>query len=426
MKNNKLKVVWICHFSNSIIRSKLPLSLHYEYGDYVPWVTQMINQFKYFDDIELNVISAHEGLIKNIFTFQYDNVNYYFYRHPFALFKSKSMQLWVHRLNKLIFYLPDRYVIKRILKKYINSTPDIINLIGCEQPHYSPGILTIKHMPVLITVQGIYSDPEFLKNEKINRIRSYLERKVIINNKYYCIGASFHSELIQRYRKDAIFFWNFFPRDKPNIPAKTTQKEYDFVFFSRIVREKGIEDLIDAMVLVKKAKPNVSLLIMGRGDPRYMIYLEDKVKKLDLDSNITFLGYQKTMKELHIHASKARFYVLPAQFEALAGSILESMYIGLPVVTTNAGGLPYLNKDGETVLMSEPHDINAFARNMIRLLHEPDLAERLIPAARAFVEIEFNHYILCRKFVTQYHSLIDHYRTGKQIDQSLLFSPKNF
>jgi glycosyltransferase involved in cell wall biosynthesis len=97
------------------------------------------------------------------------------------------------------------------------------------------------------------------------------------------------------------------------------------------------------------------------------------------------------------------------------------MYMGLPVVTTNVGGLPYLNKDGETVLMTEPYNINAFAGNMIRLLQEPDLGERLIPAARAFVEKEFNHFILCRKFVAQYQLVIDNYHTGKHISQDFLY-----
>lgn len=423
--NNKLKVVWICHFSNSNIRSRLPLSLHYEYGDYSPWVTQMINQFKNFKDIELHVISAHHGLIRNIITLHYDNIDYYFYRHPFAIFRSRSLQLWVSRLHKSIFFLPDRYKIKRIFNNHINFTPDIIHLIGFENPQYSPGILTIKSIPVLITVQGIYSDPDAFKNEKKDRIRSYLEKKIIRRHKYYTIGASFFSELIRIYRKDAIFFWNFFPRDIPKITSDSVRKEYDFVFFSRITQLKGIEDLIDAMALVKEVKPNVSLLVMGLGDSSFLRFLESKARDLDLGSNITFLGFQSTMKELHRQALKARFYVLPTRLEGLAGSVLESMYMGLPVVTTNVGGLPYLNKDGETVLMTEPYNINAFAKNMIRLLQEPDLAERLIPAAKAFVEKEFNHYNLCRKFVAQYHSVIDHYLTGKQIDQDLLYNPTN-
>jgi len=421
----KLKVVWICDFSNSNIRSKLPLSPHYDYGDRVPWVSQMINQFKSFPDIELHVISTHKGLKKSIFAFHFENINYYFFRYPFVIFKTKSMQLWVSRLNKVFLFLPNMVLIKRIFNNYIHFTPDIINLIGSEQPHYSPGVLAIKHIPVLITVQGIYSDPEYLKTIRVDRIRYYFERKIIRNNKYYVIGAPFFSDLILKLRKDAVFFWNFLPRDMPEISSDSIHKEFDFVFFSRIIPVKGIEDLIDAMSLVKKAKPSVSLLVMGPVDTGFLSFLEAKVKDLDLGSNITFLGYQSTMEELHRQASKARFYVLPARQEALAGSVIESMYLGLPVVTTNVGGLPYLNKDGETVLMTEPNDINGFASNMIRLLQEPELAERLIPAARAFVVKEFNHFVLCRKFVAQYQSVIDHYHKGKQIDKRLLFNSSN-
>jgi len=97
----KLKVVWICDFSNSNIRSKLPLSPHYDYGDRVPWVSQMINQFKSFPDIELHVISTHKGLKKSIFAFHFENINYYFFRYPFVIFKNT---LHFYRVKTFKFY----------------------------------------------------------------------------------------------------------------------------------------------------------------------------------------------------------------------------------------------------------------------------------------------------------------------------------
>jgi glycosyltransferase involved in cell wall biosynthesis len=418
---NKLKILWICQFSNPFIRSQLPLSEYYNHIDYSQWITQMINQFKNFNDIELHIISSHSGLKTKEYTFQCENVHYYFFRDSIAVFKSKFLQKWGFRLNKILLYKPDRYSVKRLIKKHIQFTPDIVNLIGFENPVVAPGILNIKNIPKLITVQGIYSNPERFKNQKEDKIKSFLERSVIKRNKYYCIGASFFSELILRDRKDAIFLGNFFPRDIPEMPTDQIQKEYDFVFFARVTQVKGIEDLIEAMALVKQVKADVSLIVMGAGDLSYISFLKEKTSDLGLNSNITFLGEQKTMVELHKQALKARFYVLPTRLEGLAGSVLECMYMGLPVVTTNAGGMPYLNKDDETVLMTNPFDVPAFANNMIRLVKEPELGDQLIVAARAFVEKEFNHHKICRKFVEQYHAVINHYHSGEDIPHELLF-----
>lgn len=421
---DKLKVVWICHFSNNFIRNKLPLSPYYSYSDFAPWVTQMINQFKNFNDIDLHIIAPHIGLEKRIVTLKAENISYYFYRNPFSVFKSKFLQKWSFRFNKLFLFKPNRYLAKKIFNNYLNFKPDIINLIGFENPSYSPCILDIKNIPVLISVQGIYSNPERFKNQKEDLIKSYLERSIIRKYKYYCIGASFFSELIHRDRKnDALFLWNFFPRDIPEIAIQPIKKEYDFVFFARITQVKGIEDLIDSMVFVKMVKPDVSLLIMGEGDPIFVSFLKEKITHLGMDNNVTFLGEQKSISELHKLALKARFYVLPTRLEGLAGSVLECMYMGMPVATTNAGGQPYLNKDGETVLMSNPLDKEAFANNMIRLLNEPELSERLITAAKTFVENEFDHFKICRKFVQQYMAVINHYSKGQDIPLELLFNP---
>jgi glycosyltransferase involved in cell wall biosynthesis len=63
-------------------------------------------------------------------------------------------------------------------------------------------------------------------------------------------------------------------------------------------------------------------------------------------------------------------------------SILESFASGLPVVTTNAGGIPDLVEDGETALVVAMNDHEALARNAINLIEQPELADRIVSKAR--------------------------------------------
>ena len=105
---------------------------------------------------------------------------------------------------------------------------------------------------------------------------------------------------------------------------------------------------------------------------------------------------------------------------------MESIFLGLPVVTCSTGGIPYLNKDGETVLISEPGDIDALAINMKRLLFDPELSTRLSKNALAFVMKEFDSRTTAQRFVNQYKAIILHYWDKQPIDEALLFDKKSY
>lgn len=142
----KLKIVWICHFSNEMVRQHLPLdnrklynftrkllgmpSKEKGYGDVASWNTTLFEYFKLRDDVELTVISAHGGLKKNVVSFFEEGIHYYFVKCDYAtLLKRliKSPSLW-HKLN------PMRPIVKNIVDK-IN--PNIVALMGAENAYIS-------------------------------------------------------------------------------------------------------------------------------------------------------------------------------------------------------------------------------------------------------------------------------------------------
>jgi glycosyltransferase involved in cell wall biosynthesis len=420
---NKMKVVWISHFSNEAIRDKLPLTGKMKYADFAPWITNMIREFEMIPEAEVHVIAPHKGLLHFTFEFEHNGIFYHFFKPelPFLLQKYSGY----FPLDAWTGFAKNRFLVHRFIKKI---KPDIINLHGAENDYYSATVLGIKNIPIYICIQGIYSNPmRFNDYSRPNRSRIKIEKKIHKKNKYFGISAPFMVSLINRDAQNPILFWRAYPLTMPEIKFKNVRKQYDFVFFARISHVKGIEEILDALAIVKKNHPHVSLNIIGPEHSReYTDFLKRKTKELKIARNVTFTGAIPCLADVHAEASKAKFSVLAPKFDTIPGTILESIFLGLPVVTTNVGGIPYLNKDGETVLMSQQGDVKALARNMRRLLDEPELGDRLKIAALSFVKKEFDSGKAALNFMKQYKAIIAHYREGQAIDQELLFDKKLF
>ena len=422
---DKLKVVWICHFSNKEIRSKLSLSKRVGYPDYASWITNMIVGFEKRDDVELHVIAPHKGMNKYLSEFFYNGVYYYFYKSDAPIINKSWPNFFP--IDYWTSFLISRIKVYTIVKKI---KPDIISLIGAENPYYSSTILWLRKLkiPVYILIQGIYSNPvRFLTGLKPNKIRIRIERKIHTFYKYFGVGAPFFINLIKRDNKSATYLNVQAPRQiNINSEVDFVNKTFDFVFFARIVPNKGIEDLFESLSIVKKTFSDVSLNVIGPVNKNYLSFLKEKACKMNLEKNITFSGNFLSLDDVHYEVLKAKISVLPTKFEGMASNLIESMLLGLPVVTCRTGGLPYLNKDGETVLMSEPGDIKAFADNMLRFLKEPDFANDLSIKAKEFALKEFGIEKITNNLIMQYHAIINNFKNNKPIPDELLFDETLF
>lgn len=113
------------------------------------------------------------------------------------------------------------------------------------------------------------------------------------------------------------------------------------LFMSRLVKEKGIYETIDAFRKLKMSVPNIELLIAGDGVERELVVNETKN-----DSDIIVLGHVGGEKKRDV-LMKSHVYCLPSYTEGLPTSVLEAMAFGMPVITTPVGGLKYFFKDKE-------------------------------------------------------------------------------
>jgi L-malate glycosyltransferase len=155
-----------------------------------------------------------------------------------------------------------------------------------------------------------------------------------------------------------------------------------------LLSNRNFESLYDvattlrAFGIVQREYPDAALLLAGAG--REEANLRALAASLEL-RNVTWHGAlaPEAMGRLY---DAADIYVNASTIDNMPTSIIEAFAAGLPVATTDAGGIPYLVANERTGLLAPACDPDALASAVFRLLREPGLAHRLAAAARAECE----------------------------------------
>ncbi len=131
---------------------------------------------------------------------------------------------------------------------------------------------------------------------------------------------------------------------------------------SNFRKVKRVEDVIRIFEKVHQQIPS-KLLMIGDGPERQ--HAEDLVRSLSICNDVRFLGKQEQMDEI---LSITDLFLLPSQYESFGLSALEAMSCGVPVISSNAGGIPEINIHGKTGYLSEVGDVEGMAKNALHIL----------------------------------------------------------
>jgi glycosyltransferase involved in cell wall biosynthesis len=136
--------------------------------------------------------------------------------------------------------------------------------------------------------------------------------------------------------------------------------------------------ILRAFAIIQRRFTEARLTIVGDGSQR--AGLEKLAAELGL-RNAEFIGRIAPDRMPTVY-DDADIYLNSSDIDNMPGSIIESFAAGLPVVTTDAGGIPYIVSDGETGLLVGRGDHRQMAAMAIRLLEDPDLAAKIINQAK--------------------------------------------
>ena len=130
---------------------------------------------------------------------------------------------------------------------------------------------------------------------------------------------------------------------------------------------KRVEDVVRVFSKIKEEIP-CKLLLAGDGPERSKI--EALCRELGTCADVHFLGKVKNIEEVY---SVADAFLLPSETESFGLAALEAMASGVPVISTNTGGIPEINIHGETGYLSNVGDVDDMATNALKLLNNREL-----------------------------------------------------
>ncbi|RJQ51023.1 MAG: glycosyltransferase family 1 protein [Actinobacteria bacterium] len=142
------------------------------------------------------------------------------------------------------------------------------------------------------------------------------------------------------------------------------------IYLGALASVKGLADLLDAVGLVTRDHPAVSLTLCGTGPEEDR--LREQVAALAIEDRVEFAGWVRG-EEKWRRLRESSIFVLPSYGEGMPVALLEAMSAGLPVVTTRIIGTSQIVNEGRNGLLFDPGDVGGLAAKLRRLLEDDGL-----------------------------------------------------
>ncbi len=144
------------------------------------------------------------------------------------------------------------------------------------------------------------------------------------------------------------------------------ENEFVLCHISNFRKVKRVKDVLIVFAKVNEKIP-AHLILVGDGPERY--HLEEMCRELNLCDRVHFVG--KIRDTSHV-LEFSDLFLLPSETESFGLAALEAMVMGVPVISSNTGGIPEVNVQGVTGYLSDVGDVEDMAKNAVYILSDAD------------------------------------------------------
>ena len=317
-------------------------------------------------------------------------------------FKKKNINFLVTTLykNKLSVLNDLKYLIS-ILKYIKKIKPNNIISFTIKPNLVSLIISKILSIPTIVTISGLGT--LFLRHNLL--FKCYLIiLKFLINKKVIIFFHNKSDQLIFRNNdllKKALYSKIVFGSGIDFKKFKYSKKNFNknnFVFIGRLIKEKGIDELLAVIPEIKKKNPSVKFKIIGEIDiknPRTID--QNTLYSLVKKGHLEYSGFKNDLQKDY---QKATCLILPSYREGLSKTLMEGMTTGLPIITTNVPGCEDLVKKSNAGLIVKVKNRSSL-KNQIQKFINFSVSKKKVMSINAynFAKENFDEKIIIKKYL---------------------------
>lgn len=285
----------------------------------------------------------------------------------------------------------------------INYKPDVVLTYSIKPNVYGGYLCGKMKIPFLANITGLGTA---LENPGI------LQKIAILLHKFGL--KKVHTVFVQNEENKQFFIdHNLYPNRLCLIPGSGVNteefdyldyplgKEKHFLYIARVMKEKGIDEYLEAAKVIKKEYPNTYFHILGFCEENYL----DKLKKLEEQGIIQYHGLVEDVREYHKFSCCT---IHPSYYpEGMSNVLLEACSCGRPVITTNRSGCKEIVKEGFNGFIFEQKNSESLIREIKKFLSlDYERQVELGDNARKFVIERFNRKIIIKKYMDSINKLL--------------------
>lgn len=248
-----------------------------------------------------------------------------------------------------------------------------------------------------ITIVG--QDPSFYpitkfsieKSDRITAVSQYLKEETC--RAFGCDGPDI--DVIHNFIDPEVYNREKYP---PLLKKQVGQSKPILMHISNFRTVKRVRDVVRIFAEVNREVPSV-LVMIGDGPDRPAA--EEEARMLGVADSVSFLGKLDQIAPL---LAAADLFLLPSQSESFGLSALEALASGVPVIGTNAGGLPEVVRDGETGVLGGVGDIPGMAAASLEILQDPKRWSEMSKLAAADARERFSRDAIVSKYESLYRT----------------------
>lgn len=299
---------------------------------------------------------------------------------------------------------------KQLLEFILTEIPEIesFDAIHVHNHFHATTAVTLKgkfNLPIVTTIHSMVSPPE----EYLDSIKRHL---ILNSDSVITVSKYIRDIVIRRYKiadekKVSIIYsgiMNYSMKESLKRAMYPNGENFNIIFCGRLNFVKGCIDLIYAMHIVSLKYPHIPVKLSIIGDGSLKKELEKQVDNLKLNNHISFLGFLKP-KEVRKKLRQSRLQVIPSLNEGLGLVALEAMSEGIPVISTNVGGLAEFVTDGITGVVIQPNRPEELAENIIKIITDKKLSSKLALNGLMLIEKKFNWAVSVNEVLNIYKGL---------------------